>query len=348
MKNIIIQPDLTIRQAMKILNKTAKKCLLVIDNDKKLLGTLTDGDLRRGILSGKKVSTDISKCYNKKPVVINQIEFNEKKARKLLRDLKLDLIPIVNNEYIVVDYITHSNKIGSFNKNLSKLDIPVVIMAGGKGARMEPFTKILPKPLVPINEKPIIEHIIDSFNKLGFNQFYLTVNYKRKIIKAYFEELKTSYKVNFVNEDIPLGTAGSLRFLIGKFKQPFFVSNCDIIIKTNYKSIYRYHQEGNYDITLVASTKEYIIPYGTCQLTAKGDLSKINEKPKYELLINSGLYVINPGILELIPNNKYFHITNLIEQAKKSKKRVGVFPIDDDEWIDIGQWAEYKKALDIF
>ena len=151
---------------------------------------------------------------------------------------------------------------------------------------MEPFTKVLPKPLVPIHDKPIIEHIIERFTDVGCNEFYLTVNHKARILKAYFEELQTEYKIHFIEEKEPLGTAGSMRFLDGKFKQPFFVTNCDIIIKTDYSSLYEFHQKGGYDVTLVASAKEYIIPYGTCELNTEGHLSHINEKPHYDFLIN--------------------------------------------------------------
>ena len=218
-------------------------------------------------------------------------------------------------------------------------------MAGGKGTRLEPFTKVLPKSLVPVNEKPIIEHIIERFTMIGCSDFYITVNYMSKIIKAYFEELQPNYNISFVDEHEPMGTAGSMGFLNEKFNKPFFVTNCDIIIKANYNSLYNFHKSGGYDITLVASTKEYIIPYGTCELNDEGHLSQINEKPKYDFLINTGLYLLNPEMLNLIPENKFYHITHLIENAKNKGKKVGVYPIDDDAWIDVGQWVEYKQVV---
>jgi NDP-sugar pyrophosphorylase family protein len=232
------------------------------------------------------------------------------------------------------------------SRQKEKLDVPVIIMAGGRGTRMEPFTKILPKPLVPVNEKPIIEHIIERFINVGCNEFHLTVNYKSRILKAYFEELQPDYGLHFVEEQEPLGTAGSLRFLDKQFDQPFFVTNCDIIIKADYRSLYDFHRKFGYDITLVASAKEYVIPYGTCELNSEGHLSHINEKPQYDFLINTGLYILNPDVLKLIPKNKFYHITHLIEDAKEQGKKVGVFPIDDDAWIDVGQWAEYRQAVD--
>ena len=160
------------------------------------------------------------------------------------------------------------------------------------------------------------------------------------------EELKPDFSVDFVEEQEPLGTAGSLHLLEGQFNQPFFVTNCDIMIKADYVNLYEFHRNGGYDITLVASEKEYIIPYGTCELNSEGYLSHINEKPHYDFLINTGLYVLNPDVLKRIPENKFYHITHLIEDIKNEGEKVGVFPIDDDAWIDIGQWTEYKQAVD--
>jgi len=346
MKDITVQPNISIRQAMKALDKTAEKCLLVIDDNKKLLGTLTDGDLRRSILTGVKFAENISNSYTTKPTVLKQDEYNPEKAKVLLRKRKLNMIPIVNENNIVVDYVTWSGLGEKIQPHKSFLNVTVVIMAGGTGTRLEPFTKILPKPLVPVQEKPIIEHIIECFTKLGCSDFHLTVNYKGRILKAYFEELQPDYSVRFIEEQEPLGTAGSLRYLVGKFNEPFFVTNCDIIIKADYTNLYKFHQKGAYDVTLVASAKEYLIPYGTCNLNSDGHLSHINEKPQYDLLINTGLYVLNPEVLELIPENKFYHITNLIEDVKNQGKKVGVFPIDDDSWIDVGEWDEYRKAIE--
>ena len=345
MKDITIQTDITIRQSMKLLDKTAEKCLLVVDKNRKLLGTVTDGDLRRSILAGAQFSEDISECYHKRPVTLVEGHFNTEEAKQLLRGKKLDLIPVIDDEGTLIEYLTWGSLDDVQKPARSLQDVPVVIMAGGKGARLEPFTKVLPKPLVPIQEKPIIEHIIERFTDITCSEFYLTVNYKGRILKAYFEELQPDYNVTFVDENEPLGTAGSLQLLMGKFDKPFFVTNCDIIVKADCVSLYEFHQKGGYDITLVASTKEYIIPYGTCELNGDGHLSHINEKPHYDFLINTGLYVLNPNMLKLIPENKFYHITHLIEDAKNKGKKVGVFPIDDEAWIDVGQWAEYQKAV---
>jgi NDP-sugar pyrophosphorylase family protein len=258
---------------------------------------------------------------------------------------KLDLIPVVDEEDQVVNYITWDNIDGAEKSKKNNLDVPVVIMAGGTGTRMEPFTKVLPKPLIPVQDKTIIEHIIERFTDIGCLEVYLTVNYKSKIIKAYFEDLQPKYNVTFVDEKTPLGTAGSLQYLKEKFDKPFFVTNCDVIIKADYATLYEFHQKGEYDITLVASEKDYIIPYGTCELNSDGHLSHINEKPKYNFLVNTGLYVINPEVLKLIKTKKFYHITHLIEDAKNNGKKVGVFPVDEDSWFDVGQWAEYRQTV---
>jgi dTDP-glucose pyrophosphorylase len=344
-KDITIQTDITIRQSMKLLDKTAEKCLLVVDKNRKLLGTVTDGDLRRSILAGAQFSEDISECYHKRPITLVEGHFKIEEAKQLLREKKLDIIPVIDDEGTLIEYLTWVSLDDVQKPARSLRNVPVVIMAGGKGARLEPFTKVLPKPLVPIQEKPIIEHIIERFTDITCSEFYLTVNYKGRILKAYFEELQPDYNVTFVDENEPLGTAGSLQLLMGKFDKPFFVTNCDIIVKADCVSLYEFHQKGGYDITLVASTKEYIIPYGTCELNGDGHLSHINEKPHYDFLINTGLYVLNPDMLKLIPENKFYHITHLIEDAKNQGKKVGVFPIDDEAWIDVGQWAEYQKAV---
>ena len=347
MKDITILPDTTIGDAMRALNKTAEKCLLVVDENKKLLGSLTDGDLRRSILNGIKISEDISSSYNTKPTIFLKNKFNEEEAKQCLRDKKIDLIPVVEENNIVVDYVTWFT-LGVVDPHQSpSLKVPVVIMAGGKGTRLEPFTKVLPKSLIPVQEKPIIKHIIERFTNVGCNEFYLTLNYKARILKAYFEELQPDYKIHFVEEQEPLGTAGSLCFLNSKLNLPFFITNCDIIIKADYTSLYEFHKKGGYDVTLVASAKEFIIPYGTCELNNDGDLDYINEKPNYNFLINTGLYVLNPEVLKLIPKKVFYHFTDLIKDSINHGMKVGVYPIDDDAWIDVGQWAEYKKVAEL-
>ena len=238
-----------------------------------------------------------------------------------MKENDLDSVPLVNKSKRVLDIINNQNtNEKSFSSYKPDLKLPVVIMAGGLGTRLDPITKIIPKPLIPLEDSTIIEKIIKRFLDVGCNSFYATVNYKSKIMKAYFDDVKKNYDLTFINETKPQGTAGSLQKLQGKMKTPFFVTNCDIIINTDYNILYEFHKNNKYDLTLVAAAKTFTVPYGTCVLNDKGNLSHINEKPSYEFLTNTGLYILNPDLLELIPKNKFFHITDLIENIKNKQK----------------------------
>jgi dTDP-glucose pyrophosphorylase len=346
---LLCRDNITIKDALKRLNQAETGCVIIVSDQGKLLGTLSDGDLRRSILSNQKLSTSIKTCYNKTPYFLVKGQHNEEELKSIFLEKEVNIIPIVDSNRVVVDYRHNINHIRHrvSDEGLSSLcHVPVVIMAGGKGTRMEPFTSVLPKPLIPVYDKPIIDHIIERFTELGCTDYYITVNYKSRILRAYFDETDRDYQVHFVEEDKPLGTAGSLRDLRGKFTSPLFVTNCDVLVKTDYLSVYNYHKHGKYDLTLVACAKEYVIPYGTCELNSNGDLSHIDEKPKYDFLVNTGLYVLSPEILSEIPQGIPYDITNLITDLIKCGKTIGVFPIDGDAWTDIGQWAEYRKVLD--
>ena len=347
MNHLLIQSDRSIKEALKQLSMEGEKCLIVVDSDKNFLGTISDGDVRRSILTGNKFDKSIKTVFNKDATYVEKGRFSSKKVKSIFLAYKFDLIPVIDESNKVVDILFWDEVFKNATKEYDKtLSAPVVIMAGGKGARLEPFTKVLPKPLVPIHEKPVIEHIIQRFTTVGMSDFYLTVNYKSRIMKAFFEELDPQYSITFVTEEEPLGTAGSLRHLIDNFECPFFVTNCDTIINADLTDFYEHHNSGKYAITIAASAKEYVIPFGACKLNKNGSLDSINEKPKFEFLINAGLYIINPEVLSLIPKKMVFHITDLIKAAKKKNMEIGVYPIDEDSWIDVGQWAEYKKAVE--
>lgn len=348
MKNILISTKITLKKAMERLSESGNKTLVVVGNNNKMLGTLSDGDLRKAILKGVKINDSIETIYNHNPKYFIKGKYTISEAKKIFINTGFDLIPIIDNNKKVLDVVLWRKVFKNDKKRngISKLKIPIVIMAGGKGTRLEPFTKILPKPLVPIQEKPIIEHIIERFNILGCKNFYLTVNYKSHILKAYFKELQPKYKIQFIEETQPLGTAGSLKFLSGKIKSSFIVTNCDIIIDENYADIHKYHQKYKFDATVVVSMKNHIIPYGTCELDNKGFLKKIIEKPEFDFLINTGFYIMNKKMIDIIPKNKLYHMTDLLSDAKKCNLKIGVYPIREEKWIDIGQWSEYHKAIE--
>jgi dTDP-glucose pyrophosphorylase len=345
-KNLLINSNATIKDALKQLSKSGEKCLIVVDKKNKLLGTLTDGDVRRVILKGKLLKDKINNIYNKNPIHLIRGKYSLGQTKNIFLKEKIDVIPIIDNSLKVVDIVVFTDLYKKNNNQQRKFVKSLVIMAGGKGTRLEPFTTVLPKPLVPINGKPIIELIIEKFLENKVSNFIITLNYKSKILKAFFQEMKPKLNLSFIDEPKPLGTAGALSLLGNKIKKPFLVTNCDTIINVDTDDLLSFHVTNNNDLTLVASAKEYVVPYGTCKLTKKGYLQNILEKPKFDFLVSIGLYVINPNLIRLIPKNKTFNMIDLIQLAKRKKKQIGVYPIDDESWIDVGQWSEYRKAVD--
>jgi NDP-sugar pyrophosphorylase family protein len=255
-------------------------------------------------------------------------------------------LPIVENDQII-DLIIKSKWFidSGYGKESRQLNAPVVIMAGGKGTRLEPFTSILPKPLIPIGEKPIIEIIMAEYAKYGLHKFYLSVNYKAKMIKAYFEDATKNYSIEYIDENVPLGTAGSLKLIEHSINHPFFVSNCDVLIKDQYDKIYDFHINGSYELTLVASMQNHTLPYGVCEIETGGRLKAIKEKPNFDFLANSGMYILNPSVFRYIPSNTFYNMTDLINDLLKNGYSVGVYPVSENSYMDFGQWSEFKKSL---
>ena len=342
-KQILISENSSLKVALERMGKLGKKCL-IIANDGKFVGTLSDGDVRKALLSGKGIDSPVKGIFNENAFSVFEGEFKKVDFKKVFLEQKYGLIPVLDKKNIVRDIVEW----GDFFQPQSpspKRDMPVVIMAGGEGTRLKPFTNILPKPLIPLNDKTVIEKILDSFADKGFYNFFLTVNFKGKLLKAFFEELEPDYSINFIEEKIPLGTAGSLRMLKEELTSSFLLTNCDVILDLDHGDLIDFHNKNNCEITLIASAKKLTIPYGACEIDEQGFLSKIIEKPSLDYLINAGLYVIEPSALNEIPDGEFFHITDLVEKVKSKGKKVGVFPIEDGAWIDIGQWEEYRSAL---
>jgi len=350
-QKMLISPTATIREAMQALSDSLERIVFVVDKGKRLLGTLTDGDIRRGVLNDGNLNGSIETMYNSNAVKISEKDFNYETVKKLLIENRIELIPLIDNENMVTGYYTWEEILGNEGtlrlREKRKLDAPVVIMAGGKGTRLEPFTRVLPKPLIPIGETPIIEMIIDRFRDYGMNNYYLMVYHMSRIIKAYFQEKNHSYSIHFIDEDKPLGTAGSLRLLDGYFDSSFYLTNCDMIINADYADLYDFHVDKDYDITVTASMKYFSIPYGVCEIENGGNLVTINEKPEYNYLVNTGLYVLKPSVIKSIPEKTSFDMTDLIKRITDGGGMVGVYPINEKSWIDVGEWKEYKSALEL-
>ena len=344
--NILIDKSRTVRDALKQLNKTGEKILFVVDDGNILKGSLSDGDIRRWILNEGSLTEELcTVCFSNTFTVSLNYQINEVKQEFKKRDISH--VPVLDNQNRIIDILKYEK---IFNGNVLRkpkdfLNAEVVVMAGGKGTRLDPFTKILPKPLIPIGEKTILEIIIEKFTEYQVNHFYISVSHKAKIIKSYFEELAPPYKLTFLYEDKPLGTIGAVKQLEDVVRNQILLTNCDIIIETDYNDLLKHHKESKNDITVVTSLKHYHIPYGICEIENGGSLVRIKEKPGYDFHVNTGMYVINPDVLEHIPENKFYHITDLIEKIKSTHK-IGIYPIGENSWVDIGEWGEYKKAVE--
>lgn len=341
----LISEGLLIKQAMHTMSNIGRKTLFVVDGEKHLVGVVSDGDIRRWILSGGSLDVPVTQICKADPKTVGE-SFAVEQVRGLMLELLIEAVPVIDADRKVVDIITWEKVFSDAPaKKRTPLQIPIVIMAGGKGTRLDPFTKILPKPLIPIGNKPIIEVIMDSFKEYGVDKFHVSVNHKARMIKSYFEEVNGEYKITYIEEQKPLGTAGSLRFLRDIPYESIMVTNCDSLIKSDYAEIVKAHEDNGNDITLVVSCRRHIIPYGICEIENGGTLRAIHEKPAHDVLVNTGMYVIKTRMLDLIPEDTHCDITDLIATAKAKGYKVGVFPVSETSWVDVGQWEEYHNAL---
>jgi len=319
------------------------KLLLVFDNDK-FKSVLSVGDIQRSLLKSNNFSIEIG-CVLRSCVKVANDKQSLEEIKQLMLINRIEMMPIVDKDNNLIDVIFWEDviQVDSLKEQLDS-NIPVVIMAGGEGTRLKPITNIIPKPLVPIGERAFVEIIMDSFKEHGLNTFLLSVNYKADLIKYYFKNLGKPFKISYFDEPRPLGTAGSLQLMKNHITTTFFVSNCDILIDQNYDEILKYHKDNNNELTAVAAIKTYTIPYGTMEIGLDGFLKELKEKPKNTYYVNAGLYILEPHLLKDIPENKFFHITHLMEKIMKRNGKVGVFPVSEGAWMDIGEWSQYSET----
>lgn len=335
--------SMTIVDAMEKIDVNAKGILFITDNEQTLIGCVTDGDIRRWILKSGDLNSTIDRVMIHNPQFLDAEQRNF--ADKIMMEKAVTALPLVDKKHRIQDIVFLSDYIISNpnkkKKNLS--NIPVIIMAGGKGTRLYPYTKILPKPLIPIGETPIIERIINCFTEYKINSFYLTVNYKKSMIKSYFSDVNPKYNLKYVEEDKPLGTCGSIKLIEDKFQDSVFVTNCDALILADYGEIYEHHKKNNNDITVVSAMKNVIVPYGVLNTKENGEIVSMEEKPHLSYLINTGMYIIKPEVIPLIPDGKMFHMTDLIDAVMEKGGKVGMYPISEDSFLDMGEFSEMKR-----
>lgn len=345
-QHLSIDCKATLLYALQLMNKTQHKLLIVL-KEGRYRGLISVGDVQRSIIKGLDLTTPVEDVIREKLTVASTHD-NKDDVKNLMREKKIEFMPVVDDEGNIADVIFWEQL---FEENLEaereKLDLPVVIMAGGKGTRLKPITNVIPKPLVPVGDKTILEVIMDQFEGIGCHKFYMSVNYKVEMMKFYLSQLEHHYDIEFFQEDKPLGTIGSVSLLKGKIKTPFFVSNCDSINDQDYRDVYDYHINNHNDMTIVTMVKSFKIPYGVIETGEDGLMAKLQEKPELNYQVNTGVYILNPECIDEIPEGEFFHITHLMEKIKARGGRVGCFPVSDSSWHDMGEWPEYLKMIKV-
>ena len=333
--------------ALRLMDKLDCKLLMVTD-DAGYRTLLSIGDIQRAIIDGCGVDVPIHEILRENIRVAHAGEsFSSIKAMML--QFRTEFMPVLDESGGLADVYFWDELFSEGIPAREQIDLPVVIMAGGKGTRLKPFSNILPKALFPIGEKTILEMILDNFKTAGCSRFLLSVNHKNQFIRTYLDQLESStYEVEYFQEDRPLGTAGSLHLVRDRVSETFFLSNCDIVIDTDYSEVLTSHYEHDNEITIVAALKNFSIPYGTLESGGEGQLLALREKPEMKFLINAGLYLLEPHLLSEIPQGDRYDITDLINAVRTRGGRVGVFPVSERSWCDIGEWEEYRRTMSRF
>lgn len=336
----IVSESSSLLETLELINKNASRTAFVCDG-RKLLAAVSDGDIRRAIIHGKGMDTPVKEIANYSPI---SLPLSQKAhAEQFIKEKFINAIPLLNDLGEIAD-VKVLLKDGLIND--TPLDVPVVIMAGGKGTRLKPYTDILPKPLIPIGEKTITEHIMERFLKRGCGDIYMIINYKKEFIKAFFaEDVDNERECTpiFVEEKEFLGTGGGISLLKGLVESTFFLTNCDILIDADYSDILKEHRRAHNLLTMVCAKKKVTIPYGTVEVGKEGRIKALKEKPVYEMITNTGFYVIEPEFLDKVPANTHIDITDIIEKCIKENENVGAYLIEDSDWMDMGQLEEMEK-----
>lgn len=335
----MVSSETIIVEAMKKIDKGARGIVFVCENAR-LKGTVTDGDIRRHILRGGSLNCAVEEIADGSPVFLYAEESDM--AENVMKNKSITAIPVVDGTMKIIDIKFWQGERTTIPPK--ELNVPLVIMAGGRGMRLRPYTDILPKPLIPMGDETITERIMDRFAVYGCRDVYMIVNYKKNFIKAYFSDrADNALHMSFIEEDEFRGTGGGLRLLENRIESTFFMSNCDVLIEADYEDIMKYHQENKNIITMVCVKKKFEIPYGAVKVNRDNQVEELEEKPKFEYNVNTGLYVIEPEFVRRIPLNTFVHITEVISSCIEDGQKVGSYIVPEEAWIDIGQFDEYEK-----
>ena len=346
-RSVLIDPSEPIGAALRRMDATGSGIVLVVAEDGKLLGVATDGDMRRWIIAGKAFDDPVGAAMNPRPCTIRESWVRER-VEHLMAERHFECIPVLDERGRVVDAVWWHDLMEGHARRAerSTLDLPVVVMAGGRGTRLAPYTHILPKPLVPVGDKPIAQLIMDRFFEWGCHHFFLMLHHKASLVRAYFDDIAVPYAMEYTVEGEPLGTAGALSLLKGRLDTTFFLTNCDILVDADYADVVRFHRDGKHDITFVASMKHFTIPYGVCHVGEGSQLTRIVEKPASDHLVSTGMYVLEPHVLNDVPEGTLFHMSDLANVYLAQGRSLGVYPVSEGSWLDMGAIDELHVMLD--
>ena len=337
-KSVVLKPEATIRDAMRTIDEAALRIGLVCDEKHRLLGTITDGDIRRGLLAATDMCDPVTKVMNKKPTVVKPTDTRQQRL-DIMDKYDLLSLPIVDDNNCLIGLETLHQVLQP-----KKQDNPVFIMAGGFGTRLRPLTDHCPKPMLHVGDKPMLEHLINQFINLGFHDFYISTHYMPEQIREHFGDgSKWNVSITYVYEDSPLGTGGALGLLPKSLpKLPLIMMNGDVLTKVDFKRLLDHHQNNGFDATMCVREIEHQISFGVVE-SQDNLITAMVEKPTYRYRINTGIYVLSPECVASVKPNIRIDLPTLLAQRMEEKEKVGIYT-SYDYWLDIGQMADYQKA----
>lgn len=340
MNDHFISQDITLLEALAKINSLAPEplVLFVLDEEKRMVGTLTDGDSRRALIAGASVNDKVSKIMHRNFNYMNYEELDDVKELKRQKELQMRLVPVLDKDHHIVEIV-------NLEKYKTRLPIDAVLMAGGKGERLRPLTEKKPKPLLSVGDKAIIDHNIDRLISYGVKHINVTVNYLKEQLEEHFQEPRGEVKVDTVREPKYLGTIGSIRFVEQFYNETILVMNSDLFTNINYEDFYLHFKEHDAEMSVAAVPYTVSVPYGIFDLDGR-EIQGIIEKPTYNYYANAGIYLIKRSTLDEIPEDTFFNATDLIEKLIAEGKKVVRFPLNGT-WIDIGNPQEYQKANEL-
>lgn len=336
-KQTLVVATTPLREAIRVLDSSSMQIVLVVDENDKLMGTVTDGDIRRGILKGVLLEDPVGRIMNPQPTVARSGD-ERQVILSMMQQKQLHHIPVVDDKGILVGLEMLDELV-----QRRRRDNPVVLMAGGLGSRLRPLTNDCPKPMLQVGNKPLLETILENFVEYGFHKFYISLNYMGDVIKSYFGDgSRWNVEISYLEEDRKLGTAGALSLLPEAPALPMFVMNGDLLTKVNFRQLLEFHLEHKAQGTMCVREYDFQVPYGVVKIDRQR-ITGIDEKPVQRFFVNAGIYVLDPAVMALIPKGEYYDMPSLFEKLIQRGDETCAFPIRE-YWLDIGQLADYDRA----